>query len=205
MICDYNNVQRGPEARKRAREQREADPIYQLTQRAKLEAKKASVEKPESAVAPVAAKKAAPKNAALGTACVLGKVGTKSDVGALACPEKILAAAYARDAKASGSVPDSATGPRKVIGTAGIWHENKGFGFIIPDEGSVKQLFCHMYDIEDGNALVPGARVQYETEYSGEKGAFIAVKITGGAQVERFRDKIIMQKHGHTGKKGWAD
>lgn len=54
-----------------------------------------------------------------------------------------------------------------------------------------------------GNALFARANfavyVGYDTEWSGEKGAFVAVNVTGGIQVERYRDKMVMLKHGHTG------
>jgi cold shock CspA family protein len=98
--------------------------------------------------------------------------------------ERILAAARARDQAAGGSVEaaggagQDGPGTGKCTGTAGLWNDNKGFGFIKPDEGAVKELFCHMYELTDGNVLEPGARVRFDTEWGADKSAFIAVNVT---------------------------
>jgi CspA family cold shock protein len=55
-------------------------------------------------------------------------------------------------------------------GTVKWFSDEKGFGFITPDEGS-KDLFVHHSSIEaDGyRSLSEGARVEYESE-QGDKG-----------------------------------
>jgi len=55
-------------------------------------------------------------------------------------------------------------------GTVKWFSDEKGFGFITPDEGS-KDLFVHHTSIEaDGyRSLAEGSRVEYESE-QGDKG-----------------------------------
>jgi CspA family cold shock protein len=54
-------------------------------------------------------------------------------------------------------------------GTVKWFNDEKGFGFITPDEGT-KDLFVHQSGIVgDGKSLSEGAKVSYDSE-SGDKG-----------------------------------
>jgi cold shock protein len=55
-------------------------------------------------------------------------------------------------------------------GTVKWFNDDKGFGFITPDEGG-KDLFVHhsAIDMDGFRTLTEGARVSYESE-AGEKG-----------------------------------
>ena len=66
----------------------------------------------------------------------------------------------------------------KQTGKAMRWDE-RGWGFIKPDDGG-EVLFCHYSVIEDGNALVEGAEVQFVKEFDDRKGKDKATKVTGG-------------------------
>ena len=66
----------------------------------------------------------------------------------------------------------------KQTGKAMRWDE-RGWGFIKPDDGG-EVLFCHYSVIEDGNALVEGAEVQFVKEFNDRKGKHMATKVTGG-------------------------
>mmetsp|Transcript_22418 Transcript_22418/g.74340 ORF Transcript_22418/g.74340 Transcript_22418/m.74340 type:complete len:119 (-) Transcript_22418:59-415(-) len=58
------------------------------------------------------------------------------------------------------------------------WNE-RGFGFIQPDEGG-EDLFCHHSQIEDGNALAQGATVHFVKQWDDQKGKDRAVQVKGG-------------------------
>mmetsp|Transcript_59945 Transcript_59945/g.99497 ORF Transcript_59945/g.99497 Transcript_59945/m.99497 type:complete len:243 (-) Transcript_59945:593-1321(-) len=67
----------------------------------------------------------------------------------------------------------------KASGVACRWNE-KGFGFIKPDDGS-EDLFCHHSNILDGNSLVEGTPVQFVKVFDERKGKERAEEVTGGA------------------------
>jgi cold shock protein len=58
----------------------------------------------------------------------------------------------------------------KTKGTIKFFNTQKGFGFIMPDDGS-KEIFVHINNVKGGNvnALREGAPVEYEVG-SGRKG-----------------------------------
>jgi cold shock protein len=59
---------------------------------------------------------------------------------------------------------------RMATGTVKWFNDDKGFGFITPDEGA-KDLFVHHSAIQGGGfrSLTEGAKVSYDAE-SGDKG-----------------------------------
>ena len=71
----------------------------------------------------------------------------------------------------------------KIQGIAKRWNE-KGFGFIAPDEGG-DDLFCHFSQIEDGNALREGSVVHFVKQFDESKGKDRAVQVVGGIQEDR--------------------
>ena len=52
-----------------------------------------------------------------------------------------------------------------ATGTVKWFNDEKGFGFITPDDGS-KDLFVHQSAISDGLNLTEGTKVNYESETS---------------------------------------
>src|SRR4051794_5474587 len=77
-----------------------------------------------------------------------------------------------------------------ATGTVKWFSDEKGFGFITPDEGS-KDLFVHHTSIEaDGyRSLAEGARVEYESE-AGDKGPkAINVRAVGAPHASKLRQE----------------
>jgi CspA family cold shock protein len=65
-------------------------------------------------------------------------------------------------------------GRRRRQGTVKAWLP-KGFGFIVPDEHG-PDVFCHINDLDDADALKVGQRVSYEPSQS-KDGRPRAVKV----------------------------
>jgi CspA family cold shock protein len=55
-----------------------------------------------------------------------------------------------------------------ATGTVKWFSDDKGFGFITPDEGD-KDLFVHQTGISGGRSLQEGQKVSYDSE-AGDKG-----------------------------------
>merc|ERR1712060_846988 len=55
-------------------------------------------------------------------------------------------------------------------GTVKKWMDEKGFGFITPDDGG-EDAFCHRSCL-DGDEPQQGDQVEYETEYDDRKGKY---------------------------------
>ena len=71
--------------------------------------------------------------------------------------------------------------PGQLTGTAKRWNDDKGFGFIKPDDGS-EDIFCHRTSVMDGDCLVEGARLAYTKGWDDRKNKERAENVTGGAQ-----------------------
>ena len=69
-------------------------------------------------------------------------------------------------------------------GVVGRWNNDRGFGFITPDEGG-EDLFCHVSQITDGNALEEGRAVSYDVSYDDRRQKYRAQNVTGGVTMDR--------------------
>ncbi len=63
------------------------------------------------------------------------------------------------------------------IGTVNSWNETRGFGFIRPD-GDGPDSFVHAKNLDGCSELVPGQRVEYETEFDLGRGKWHAVDVS---------------------------
>jgi len=68
----------------------------------------------------------------------------------------------------------------KSIGSVLRWND-KGFGFIKPDDGS-EDLFCHSSNIDDGDSLTPGSKVGFVKVFDERKGKDRAEQVVGGTR-----------------------
>lgn len=75
----------------------------------------------------------------------------------------------ASDAAASG----------RCTGTVKQWRDEKGFGFIVADDGS-EDLFVHRTSLQEGDCLVEGAKVSYVQGVDDRKGKAQALQVSGG-------------------------
>ena len=90
-------------------------------------------------------------------------------------------AQIAGGARAFNSTPPAFADDGKTeSGTAKRWNGEKGFGFIVPDDGG-EDVFCHFSGIEDGKCLEEGAKVQFVRTYDDRKGKYRAESVTGGS------------------------
>ena len=66
-------------------------------------------------------------------------------------------------------------------GTVKKWVDEKGFGFLTPNDGG-DDAFCHRSVLENAEALMEGDSVEYEVEYDDRKGKYkwSWCKVTGG-------------------------
>ena len=54
-------------------------------------------------------------------------------------------------------------------GIVKTWIEDRGFGFIAPDEGGA-DVFCHAKNLNGCSELIPGAAVEYDAQFDRECG-----------------------------------
>lgn len=66
----------------------------------------------------------------------------------------------------------------KMMGTAKRFDMERGFGFIVPDDGG-EDIFAHGNALTDGNALREGARVCFRKTYDPVKNKAAAEEVTG--------------------------
>ena len=66
----------------------------------------------------------------------------------------------------------------RSIGTVRRWTNDRGFGFIAPEDGG-EDLFCHFSNIVGGNALIQDGQVEFVKVYDDRKGKERAEQVTG--------------------------
>ena len=66
-------------------------------------------------------------------------------------------------------------------GTVKKWMDEKGFGFITPDDDG-EDAFCHRSCLDGAEALTQGDSVSYEVEYDDRKGKWkcSSCSVSGG-------------------------
>ena len=75
--------------------------------------------------------------------------------------------------------PSASSAQPRVGGVVLRWNAEKGFGFIRPHDGG-QDLFCHAYNIDDGNALGEGFDVSFVRKYDDARGKTHADQVCGG-------------------------
>ena len=75
--------------------------------------------------------------------------------------------------------PSASSAQPRVGGVVLRWNAEKGFGFIRPHDGG-QDLFCHAYNIDDGNALGEGFDVSFVRKYDDTRGKMHADQVCGG-------------------------
>eukprot|EP00413_Alexandrium_margalefii_P008179 CAMPEP_0204527498 /NCGR_PEP_ID=MMETSP0661-20131031/9014_1 /ASSEMBLY_ACC=CAM_ASM_000606 /TAXON_ID=109239 /ORGANISM="Alexandrium margalefi, Strain AMGDE01CS-322" /LENGTH=107 /DNA_ID=CAMNT_0051533415 /DNA_START=68 /DNA_END=388 /DNA_ORIENTATION=- len=65
-------------------------------------------------------------------------------------------------------------------GTVKFFNDEKGFGFIVQDDGG-EDLFAHRNQLADGQNLVEGDAVRYDEAWDDRKGKSMAENVTGGS------------------------
>eukprot|EP00930_Biecheleria_cincta_P000454 TRINITY_DN100971_c0_g1_i1.p3 TRINITY_DN100971_c0_g1~~TRINITY_DN100971_c0_g1_i1.p3 ORF type:complete len:155 (+),score=34.63 TRINITY_DN100971_c0_g1_i1:111-575(+) len=89
-------------------------------------------------------------------------------------------------------------------GLVTTWLEEKGFGFIAPDDSSLGDLFVHVSELRDAraNGLERGDRVSFEVKYNRDKGKNLAVNVlvekSGNGKAPRGRPRDSRDR-GHGG------
>lgn len=74
----------------------------------------------------------------------------------------------------------------KISGTVTAWRNDRGFGFIRPHDGGA-DIFVHVRELHDGNALRTGSDVQFEEGYDEKARKPQAVRVTGAIRERSFQ------------------
>jgi len=74
----------------------------------------------------------------------------------------------------------------KISGTVTAWRNDRGFGFIRPNDGGA-DIFVHVRELHDGNALRTGSDVQFEEGYDEKARKPQAVRVTGAIRERSFQ------------------
>ena len=61
-------------------------------------------------------------------------------------------------------------------GTIKMWSEERGFGFIKPEDGS-QDVFFHVTALREGDEIAEGATVKYETDIDKKTGKTKATSV----------------------------
>jgi len=76
---------------------------------------------------------------------------------------------------------DRGAGRGRMRGYVVSWHDDKGIGFIKPNEGG-EDVFTHVSCLKDGDCLEKGAEVSFEETFDERKGKYRAIEVTGCSQ-----------------------
>jgi len=83
-----------------------------------------------------------------------------------------------------GAFAGAAAAVGKKCGRVKAWIEEKGFGFILQDDGG-EDLFVHRSGLRDGGSLIVGTTVTYVSEWNERKQKFLAQEVTGAVPQDR--------------------
>lgn len=72
-------------------------------------------------------------------------------------------------------------GRGRLQGYVVSWHDDKGIGFIKPQQGG-EDVFTHVSCLKDGDCLEKGAEVSFDETFDERKGKYRAVDVTGCSQ-----------------------
>jgi cold shock protein len=70
-----------------------------------------------------------------------------------------------------------ARGEKMPTGKIKMFNEDKGYGFIIPDEGSGGDVFFHVTALFEGDKIAQGKAVKFETGIDKKNGKIRAVSV----------------------------
>ncbi len=62
------------------------------------------------------------------------------------------------------------------IGIVKTWLEDRGFGFVQPDEGGA-DVFVHAKNVDGASELIPGQMVEYESVFDRERGKWHGINV----------------------------